>query len=344
MNLYLENGYIDMRQLIYHKARIVLIVAARGTGKTFGFFNTVLEDDLMFLYMRRTQTQLDAISVPYLSPLVDINKERGWSYSPFTLARSFKPIYKEVNVDGKRKADGKIKGMFTCLSTFSNLRGLSGYDIEIIGYDEFIPQPEEKRIKEEGASLMNAYETINRNRELTGRFPVKLLCMANSNDLANPVMMELGVVTKAQKMIERGQEISYLKERGILIVIPQKSRISEMKKDTALYKAVSKESSFYNMSVENRFNLELTDFHSENLREYKAVCAVGEIGVYVHKSNERYYISACQPKGIKEVYGITEYERKIWKNRYRWILTEIMCDNVLYESYAVYNYLKNLLK
>lgn len=344
MKLYLENGYLNMKEIIHHPANIILIVAARGTGKTFGFFESVLEENLFFLYMRRTQTQLDAISLPLLSPLVSVNKERGWAYGPFPLNKSFKPIYEEIEEDGKRKPKGEMKGMFSCLSTFANLRGLSGEAFKVIGYDEFIPQPEEKKIKEEGAALLNAYETLNRNRELVGGEPIKLICMANSNDLANPVMMELGVVTRAQKMLEKGQELSYLQERGILIVIPHSSEISEKKKDTALYKAVTKTGNFAKMAVGNEFNLEITDFKSENLKEYKPVCGIGEIGIYSHKSKHRYYVSACVPSGTREIYQVNENDRLIWKNRYKWLITEIFCGTVIYESYTVYAYLKNVLK
>ena len=44
------------------------------------------------------------------------------------------------------------------LSTVSNLRGFDMSDCTLLIYDEFIPEPHERPLKNEAAALFNAYE------------------------------------------------------------------------------------------------------------------------------------------------------------------------------------------
>ena len=82
-------------------------------------------------------------------------------------------------------------------------------------FDEFIPERHERPIKNEGAAFLNAYETMNRNRELQGYKPIQTLCLANANDLGNPIFMELGLVSRAMRMQQTGKTMSLLRDRGI---------------------------------------------------------------------------------------------------------------------------------
>ena len=66
MQLYDSNGYFDfpaVRKLGYP---FNLITGGRGTGKTFGGLVDMIETHTDFIFMRRTQTQLDAISTEQL--------------------------------------------------------------------------------------------------------------------------------------------------------------------------------------------------------------------------------------------------------------------------------------
>ena len=92
------------------------------------------------------------------------------------------------------------------LSTISNVRGFDATDRDVLIYDEFIPERHERPIKDEATAFFNAIETIQRNRELEGKDPLTVLCLANANELANPLFIELKLVKRAMALIRKGIE------------------------------------------------------------------------------------------------------------------------------------------
>ena len=64
MGLYDNNGYLDIEKIIRCGQPFIFIVGGRGTGKTYGMLKYVLDNNIPFIYMRRTQAQADIINKP----------------------------------------------------------------------------------------------------------------------------------------------------------------------------------------------------------------------------------------------------------------------------------------
>lgn len=96
------------------------------------------------------------------------------------------------------------------------------------------------------------YETVNRNRELIGEPPVKVVCLGNAVSIGNTIMSIFNLVTDCEMMLKYGIETKVLEDRSIAVQIVSNSSVSEAKKETSLYKAI-KGSNYYNHSVENTF-------------------------------------------------------------------------------------------
>ena len=183
----------------------------------------------------------------------------------------------------------------------------------------------------EGSALLNAYETINRNRELTGKPPLQLLCLANANDLSNPVFLELGLVRKAEQMKRKGQEYSIDKNRGIGIFMLSESPISNRKRNTALYK-LTRGGEFEKMSIENDFaQRDYTNVVVRPLIEYKPVVSVGEVCIYSHKNTGKLYVSTHKT-GTPPAYTSGEADLARFQRVYFWIWSEYMQNNVEFEE------------
>lgn len=309
MNLYLENGFVDIAAIVKTGIPFIFIWGGRGTGKTYGMLDYVVENDIRFMLMRRTQTQLDLISKPEFSPFKSVNRDRGRNVEIKSISKYNGGVY-----------DGEQLHGYTCaLTTIANIRGFDGSDVDILIYDEFIPEAHSRPIKEECSAFLNAYETINRNRELQGRKPLQVVCLANSNDLGNPLFMGLHLVTKAEKMNRTGQEYSIDKKRGIMLVNLCKSEISNMKQNTALYRMTGN-TEFSRMSLSNEFigENERGRIGSRPLKEYNPVCVVGELCIYRHKSENIYYCSS-HVSGSPPVYGVGDVELTRFKRVYMWL-------------------------
>lgn len=331
IKLFEDSGYLNMAAILHLPYNFIFIVGARGTGKTYGFLKTVIEENIKFMYMRRTQSEAEIIREEELSPFKPLNIDCGWNYQIKPMGKYAAGVY---DCDLESKPKGLPVGMITALSTISNIRGLSAEDVEVFGYDEFIPEAHVRPIREEGKAWLNAYETINRNRELKGRKPLKAICMANSNNLANALFIELGLVRKVEKMKKNGQLISADKDRSIVIINAENSPISEKKKETALYK-LSQDSEFSKMALQNVFATEeYSSTGSRQIIQYKPIVTVGEVTIYKHKSGNDYYASQyCSGNPIKYSSGPTDLKR--FQRAYHWLWLEYMKNNITFEEHFV---------
>lgn len=295
MKMYLDSGYVNMSGLMENDFPFVLVTGGRGTGKTYGGLSGILDfqrDEKInrFLYLRRTQVETDVISGEETNPFKKINTDRGTDIRMKSVRQNIYGFYNEETLIGYAAA----------LSTFRNLRGFDFSDVDIIFYDEFIPEPGSYVIKNEASVLFNVYESVNRNRELEGKRAVKLICCSNSNELGNVIYMELGILSKLEKIALSGGGTYRDPERGLMVVLLRDSPISEKKKKTALYKLTS-DTSFYNMSIKNDFQDNDQDaIRSQALTEYGSspIVTLDGIAVYRHKSKNLYY--CCEYNGNPE--------------------------------------------
>lgn len=333
MQIYNDNGYVNIPGILEHEAAAIFIYGGRGTGKTYGALQEYIDSNRKFIYMRRLQAQVDIVKKDDMQPFRVLNDDRGWNIKPYPINKYISAFYEtDVNEDGKEFPTGDLKGIITSLSTFSNLRGVDGHDIKIMHLDEFIPELNERPIKDEAGALFNAYETINRNRELQGEDPLKLLCTANSNRIDNPIFMELGLVRIAEKIRKNGQEWYYDKKRRMLLIDLYKSKISEAKANTALYQ-LTKGTEFYNMAIKNAFiNEERGRIETRPIKEYRPVVAIGEITIYKHKSKKEYYVTGFR-SGSPVTYGTGEKDRARFKKDYIHIWRAYMKKEVVFEEY-----------
>ena len=180
---YLPSGYFDVAAALDLGQPFTFVIGGRGSGKTYGALKCCIDRGYKFGFMRRTQRQLDIINKPEFSPLKPICRDTGLRFTTRSLASGIAAFYPcELDNDGSEVVSGPPVGITLALSTVSNLRGFDASDIDILLYDEFIPEKSERPLKNEADALFNAYETINRNRELDGKPPLRLVCMANAND------------------------------------------------------------------------------------------------------------------------------------------------------------------
>lgn len=325
--LYDENGYLNMQYVIETDVPFIFVIGARAVGKTYGALKYAVENNITHILMRRTQAQCDVISKPEFSPYKSINIDCG---TDIDLSES---ISKNSHAILNLSNDPPYMGFTCALSTVSNIRGLDASDCELLIYDEFIPEKHERPLKNEASAFFNAYETFNRNRELKGKPALKVVALANSNDMGNPLFMSLGLVLTVEKMLANSIEKWVSFERGIAVFCVSDSKISEAKKDTALYKAVGKENEFSRMALSNEFSYDDTSREkSRRLVEYRPIVAVGELCVYRHKSNGLYYVTGHK-SGNPKSYGTSSVELARFQIDYRRLWVQYMNNNIDFENY-----------
>lgn len=332
--IYLPSGYLNIRGILSYKCTFNFIVGGRATGKTYGALSTVLDDNIKFMLMRRTQAQADLINKPDFSPFKPVCDDKHIEITTSPVSKYNAKFIKDEAVIG-----------YTCaLSTIANMRGFDASDVKLLIYDEFIPERHERPIKSEGSAFLNAYETMNRNRELKGKRPLTVLCLANAFDIANPIFLELGLVGIAEKMKQNSREIYIDREKSILILMPDSRKILKEKNETALYK-LTEGSEFSKMALQNEFIYNPTDnIKSLPLREFRPVVTVGEITIYKHKSKRLYYVSEHRtgdpPKFTTDEISLKRYLKNYGMRFYRLYMQncfrfENMLTKSLFELYNI---------
>lgn len=338
MNIYTDKGYPDIGSWMAENIPFIFCVGGRGTGKTYSALLYAYFSSFTFLFLRNSLTQVKRLSKPQYNVFKRINSDRGINVQVDKDEDT--GIFYEEDEEGNRKEIGYL----SALSTFSNFRGPDMSDVDLIIWDEFIPEKQERLVKDSAVVFFNAYETINRNRELEGRRAVPVLFLANSNRIDNPMFVELGIVREAERMLQKGLQYKINRDRGYMIIFLNESPISEKKRSTALYKLVGERSVFYQMSLSNSFNMEDQDkIISLPLKEFNPLVNVGEITVYQHKSNGSYYISPHRMEA-REKYTSSTPDLQRFRERYLWIYRRYLQELVYFEDYmslALFNiYLK----
>ena len=238
---YTKDGYIDFKKLLDEDRSIYkFVVGGRGTGKTFGILKHMIENDIKFIFMRRTQTQVDMIKSDELNPFKALYSALGkdWLFNVQNINKNISAVYRTVYDPEEQMyvSSGAPIGYIMALSTVANIRGFDASDVDYLIYDEFIGEKHEKPIAAEGTAFLNAIETIARNRELQGKDPMKVVCLSNSTNLANAIFIELKIITVCEKMLKAGKDHIVLKDRDMSIWMMNDSPISRKKADTSLYR------------------------------------------------------------------------------------------------------------
>lgn len=299
VNLYLDNNYLDMGAVITAPFPFIIVISGRGGGKTYGSLKYCMENNIKFLYLRRTKTILELITDPRYQPFKRINADTG---------RNISSSYGKGIGSFKDDDTGEIIGYAAALSTISHIRGFDGSDIDAIIFDEFIPEPSDRITFNQLTALLNAVETVGRNREFEGRPPIKVVMLSNSDLIYGDIIAGLGIGETLYQMQLSGTELVEASPE-LLLVMPKLEAFKTEKADTALYRLTAG-TDYAAVALDNKFPIEDRKLITkQDLRGYKPVCSLAGITYYKEKQGRHWY--ACTKySGSPKQYETTEADIK----------------------------------
>lgn len=326
MKLYLDNDYANMDAMINDGNLFHWVIGGRGTGKTYGSLDYILREHPTFLYIRRTQTEADLVTNGLNNPFKNIQLKYGVTVLAEKMGRNLGRFY-TVDEDATETI-----GYIGALSTFASIRGIEFMqDVSLILYDECIPEKRARPIKEEFNALMNLYETVNRNRELEGRKAVNLVCLSNSNDIANPYFIGLQIVNRIAKMMQKGSEVYRDDNRKLSVYMLMHSKISDHKAKTALYQLTG-DGDFADMALSNMFELDDQSIRPRRISEYRPLVQIGELIVYKHKSRQEFYLSCHASGTVPVTYSTSDIDVQRFLSKYDFLFMKYINDNIYFED------------
>ena len=77
MRLFDENGYCDIPTFVNTDMPFIFVIGGRATGKTYGALKYIIESGRKFLFLRRTQSQIDLVGKPDFSPFKSVCRDMG---------------------------------------------------------------------------------------------------------------------------------------------------------------------------------------------------------------------------------------------------------------------------
>lgn len=323
IDLYPGSGYFNAAEVMTLPFPQIFVTGGRGIGKTFSCVLWLVQNRIPFIYLRRIDKDAYISRMPDSS---DVGKVLRYLGEDFYVEKVPKTSFGYF----RRSSDDSIICYIAANKTFENVRGADFSWCKWIVYDEFIPKPSEMRFREEGQGLYHIMETVGRNRELEGEEPLRLICLSNALNMQNDVFLEFELLDMAEALIMDDRHEAAYDERNRLMIVCKYSPISEAKLQTSLYQSAS--SSFVDMAIRNKFIYDdMSYVINRNLKEYTAVCAVGPLYIYKHKSRAEWYccFSRSNTKNVftTQSTGIEEFRRKYWKMNVRFLDGKIKFQN-----------------
>ena len=314
-------------------------IGGRGIGKSYSALRNLAIDfppQEKWIYMRRTGKEIEGCATEFGNPFKTVNKDFGTLIVPESGGKSAAQFY----YDESDEDNPRLVGYGVALSTFAGLRSMDLSDVTVTVFDEFIPERQVKRIKAEGEALLNFYETVNRNRELQGREPLRLILLANALDLANPILETLNIIGELENMISHNEHRRTIPERGLYIERVGAVGVTSAKRHTALYKLANSD------FVEDTLNADFlsadlsTIKRNVNLKEYKPLFRFG--GYVVFKSSTSFHVcwsNVSVAKNFPESAGIKV--RTFFAPTYR---VARAYGNITFESYTTQVFFDDLFQ
>ena len=301
LDLYTAEGWVNYPALFdladKRKIWLFVLLGPRQVGKTYGINKEVLERGLNFIYLRRTDKEFKTICAsPKLNPFTKY-KDLGFDID---IAKSGPITYSigeyETTDSGKVKIL-KERGVGLTLANIASIRGFDGAAFTDIVFDEFIPEKIVIHRKAEGDAMLNAYTTINGNRELEGKPPLRLWLLANAFDITNPILDAFGLVPILEKLMRTGKEYT-VTDTGICLVYFKSKKVIDKRRQTALMKHLQQTSSsgaqeFLDMALDNKFAYDRLEMvQPKDIRGWKPhikmcgmyVYSLGPMALYVCRS------------------------------------------------------------
>ena len=338
--------------LLYPLAWLYAIWSKRGPGKTYSFLWLCYYCEIKFIYMKRTNQDVDLI-------LKDV-KSLDFDPSPYKALKRDKHIEViGVKIDEGFGAfyepdeEGQPKKLLCYVLSFNKVQQYKGFDfsdVEFICFDEFIPQAGERLKRAEGTLLLDLYMTVSRDRLKRGRLALKLVMFANAEQISTPVTNELEIVDSMADLNASGQPLLYIENRKMLLhhITNEEVPISEEEKD-GIYIGMQGTSWF-----EKSFNggFANNDFTNVTKRSIKRCIPLVEVlhkthnyFIYYNEEKDKYYMCSI-PANARNYYNLNrENEQKKFYNDFVIDLCEACIEERFkFEKYSMYDLIINYRK
>lgn len=342
------NKYFEIKDDLqkYPDALFVVAWSGRGAGKTYSALRYCIENKKIFLYLKRTVEDIQFISQ---------SDKTGQDVSPFApLNRDFGYTYHIIPDKGKngfcsvQDEEGHLIGYVLAVSAIYKVKGFELSDVDVIIFDEFIPQLTETRInRKEGESILELQATVSRDRINRGKRETDVWLLANATNPVSPISEALNLTDDIVEMAQRGIEYRWIPERYILLHNIQYT--ASMQHDSRIYQA-TKGTKWASMAFDNEFAFQ--DFSKVQKVNLKGAVCLAELLYnkqkwFLYQNQQGIYIfskSANRFPVNKYSFDVDGDRRRFWYDYVRDVANAVNYNEAFFESYSMYYLIMNYQK
>ena len=319
-------------------AWLYVAYSARGAGKTYSFLRYCIREKKIFLYLKRTQIDIDLISRPEFSPFKPLMRDYGYQITMEKLYEGISAVYMVI------EEEKELLGYCLAMSAVHKYKGFDLSEVELMCLDEFIPQLTERVNRKEGELLLDLYMTVSRDREARGQAPLKLCLFANATELYCPITETLQVIDNISRLNALDQEYMYLEERRILLHrIPYSEGANT---ESAIYKAMQG-TQWAEMAFGGQFSYnDFSKIRKVPLKGFVPYVHVvynrKDYYIYQSKNNGLFYMCSSPAQCQYEYDMEIESDQSSFYDTWCCMLQQEINDgNMMFESYSGYNFIRN---
>lgn len=348
----LKYYYVENDLDKYPEAWCYIVFSRRGPGKTYSFLDYMRRNKTKFLYMKRTNDDVDLLCSGNKygfdpSPFAPINRDKGCNIHAEKIRNGLGAFHE---MDEEYNPIGEAYGYCLSMNSASKFKGFDFSECDFMCLDEFIPLPGTVVKRTEGETLLDMYMTVARDRQKRGKDPLKLILFANAEDIASPITSTLEVMDDIAEMCARGDNYYYDEERGIMVHHITEIQIQENEK-TGIYKAMEGTAwhakSFGGEFAKNDFSnvTEKTLKHSRPL--YKLHYKQHDYYIYFnHNAGGCYYMTYKPAAKTVLQYDLNREngQKQFFIDRIPQLRQALIADRFKFEKYSMYDLIMNYRK
>lgn len=351
-----SDGYYHISKDIkdYPDCWLYTVWSRRGPGKTYSLLYYCYKNKIPFIYLKRTKEDVDFLtSIPDAddsmdpSPYAPINRDYGTNIKIFKIKEGMAGFW-EADSDGNRI--GSPIGYIFAFSVVSKIKGFNFDKIDIICFDEFIPQPTEIVRKASGRSLLSIYMTVSRDREKRGRTPLKLIMFANAEEISTYETNILEITDDMADLEISGGSHLYIEDRGILLHHITEDEIPiTAAEQSAIFKGM-KGTAWHDYAFGGHFtNNDFSNIKNTSLKGYscyiRLVYQRKALYIYINQSTGKYHMCYSSGKPTFTYDLSKENDQKLFYVTHYLQLTEALINGrMTFQKYTMYDIIKNYNK
>lgn len=331
--------YTNIRDQKYGLDRfnVNIFIGMRGMGKTYSALAPYVDGtmDTNFLLNRLSSKEVDLITSMAGNVFKSLNDNIGRQLCFFRESKDLYEACDYVIEDHKPVRASDPIGYCCSLVTMGGICGMDFSDVGEYIIDEFIPRGSKRNNRKKFDDIMAAWETINRNRELKGHDPCKLIMLSNSNNIYDEVLQGFDLVQEAEKMVVEQRQDYYDLDRSIAFhILAAEEEFKDFKLGTAVARA-TRGTEYGEMAYDNKFAYnDFSGVKHQDLRGWRCLCSLDGRGYLYQSKDGRYHVT--YRRALAPDYPLkTNIYKRFFRRAFPYLEEEWVLDNVTFESYEL---------